>query len=277
MTIAFFDSGIGGITVLAEAMKHMPHEQYLFYADTLHVPYGTKSQSKVMRHVHSAVEDIMQHNVKALVIACNTATSIAASELRRKYDIPIIGMEPAVKPAVEMNRDNGKRVLVFATALTLSQNKYHTLISRIDEEHIVDSIPLPELVEYCEQLNFDKGVIGDYFVHKLAGLDLNQYGTIVLGCTHYPYYKHILRDIIPDHIQLIDGSHGTVQRLAQVMQENQLKQSSDTSVRPSIQFMCSSHEQQYIDKLQTALYTYQTFGGMDTNEQSIVRADGEQC
>ncbi|KJB86850.1 hypothetical protein AZ66_16365, partial [Paenibacillus sp. E194] len=148
MTIAFFDSGIGGITVLAEAMKHMPHEQYLFYADTLHVPYGTKSQSEVMRHVHSAVEDIMQHNVKALVIACNTATSIAASELRRKYDIPIIGMEPAVKPAVEMNRDNGKSVLVFATALTLSQNKYHTLISRIDEEHIVDSIPLPELVEY---------------------------------------------------------------------------------------------------------------------------------
>ncbi|WP_268624819.1 glutamate racemase [Paenibacillus alvei] len=277
MTIAFFDSGIGGITVLAEAMKQMPHEQYLFYADTLHVPYGTKSQSEVMRHVHSAVEDIMQHNVKALVIACNTATSIAASELRRKYDIPIIGMEPAVKPAVEMNRDNGKRVLVFATALTLSQNKYHTLVSRIDEEHIVDSIPLPELVEYCEQLNFDKGVIGDYFVHKLAGLDLNQYGTIVLGCTHYPYYKHILRDIIPAHIQLIDGSHGTVQRLAQVMKENQLKQSSDTSVRPSIQFMCSSHEQQYIDKLQTALYTYQTFGGMDTNEQSIVRAGGEQC
>lgn len=277
MTIAFLDSGIGGITVLAEAMKHMPHEQYLFYADTLHVPYGTKSQSEVMRHVHSAVEDIMQHNVKALVIACNTATSIAASELRRKYDIPIIGMEPAVKPAVEMNRNNGKRVLVFATALTLSQNKYHTLISRTDEEHIVDSIPLPELVEYCEQLNFDKGVIGDYFAHKLAGLDLNQYGTIVLGCTHYPYYKHILRDIIPTHIQLIDGSHGTVQRLAQVMQESQLEQSSDMSGRPSIQFMCSSHEQQYIDKLQTALYTYQTFGGMDTNEQSIVRADREQC
>ncbi|MCY9761670.1 glutamate racemase [Paenibacillus alvei] len=276
MTISFFDSGMGGITVLAEAMKQLPQEQYLFYADTLHVPYGTKSQQEVMRHVQSAVEEIMQHHVKALVIACNTATSIAASELRRNYNIPIIGMEPAVKPAVEMNRNNGKRVLVFATALTLSQDKYHTLVTRLDEEHIVDSIPLPELVEYCEQLNFDKGVIGDFFAQKLAGIDLSQYGTIVLGCTHYPYYKHILREIVPDHIQLIDGSQGTVQRLAQVLQEKQLNQQSDQTTSPTIQFMCSSHDQQYINKLQIALHTYQTFGGMDTNEQSIVRADGEQ-
>jgi glutamate racemase len=230
-----------------------------------------------MCHVQSAVEEIMQNNVRALVIACNTATSIAADELRSKYDIPIIGMEPAVKPAVEMNRSSSKRVLVFATALTLSQDKYHTLVTRIDEEHIVDSIPLPELVEYCESLNFDKRVIGDYFAHKLAGLDLNQYGTIVLGCTHYPYYKHLLREIVPAHIQLIDGSRGTVHRLRQVLLERHIDQQSHLTAGPSIRFMCSSHDQHYIDKLKTALDFYQSFEGKDSNEQQIVRIDEDQC
>jgi glutamate racemase len=123
MTIGFFDSGIGGLTVLAESLRRLPAQDYVYMADTLHVPYGPKSQEEVRDYVLAAIETMMEEGIEALVIACNTATSIAVNELRERYDIPIVGMEPAVKPAVEMNRATGKRVLVFATQLTLSMPK----------------------------------------------------------------------------------------------------------------------------------------------------------
>lgn len=258
MAIAFFDSGIGGITILVEACKQLPHERFLFYADTLHIPYGTKSHIEVMKYVQAAVEEIMQWDVTALVIACNTATSIAVTELRKQYHIPIIGMEPAVKPAVEISRLASKRVLVFATQLTLNENKYQDLVAQIDEEHIVDSIPLPELVEYCENMNFNSIAIEDYFREKLAGLDLEQYGTIVLGCTHFLYYRQILSYIFPNHIQIIDGSSGTVQQLAKIMELYQWRESFEADEH-RIQFMCSSREPQYLQKMRTALHTYQAY------------------
>lgn len=250
MRIAFFDSGIGGISVLHEAMKQLPAEHYLYFADTLNVPYGPKSQNEVKRYVKEAIDIIIREDVKALVIACNTATSIAISELRSSYAIPIIGMEPAVKPAVEMNRSTGKRVLVFATELTLKQSKFTDLVSRIDEQSIVDSLPLPELVEYCESLNFNRKEIQEYFGNELAPFHLSAYGTIVLGCTHYPFYKSLLREILPEHIQIVDGSTGTVNRLIQVLRHSNLLQSQD---RPNIKFMCSSNEPTYIHKMERAL------------------------
>jgi len=251
MRIAFFDSGIGGISVLHEAMKVLPGESYLYFADTLHVPYGPKTKEEVRTYVKESIDRIIKEDVKALVIACNTATSIAIAELRNAYDIPIIGMEPAVKPAVEMNRSTGKRVLVFATELTLKQAKYRELVSRIDDQSIVDSLPLPELVEYCEALNFERTELTAYFHAKLAGFNLNtSYGTVVLGCTHYPFYTSILRELLPQHIQIIDGSKGTVNRLVQVLRSKDLF-SRQESV--PVKFLCSSDDLEYIAKMERAL------------------------
>lgn len=250
MRIAFFDSGIGGLTVLNEALKKLPNEEFLYFADTLHVPYGTKSKEEVSAFVKKSVEMIIKEEVKALVIACNTATSIAVNELREMYDFPIIGMEPAVKPAVEMNRTTGKRVLVFATPLTLKQTKYNELISRVDDLSIVDSLPLPELVHYCEELNFDEDLMIDYFKSKLSSFNIEQYGTIVLGCTHYPFYKNVLKKILPEDVQIVDGSNGTVKRLIHLLDENdQLIETGQSSVK----FMCSNNDQQYIEKSKQAL------------------------
>ncbi|PGS53698.1 glutamate racemase [Bacillus sp. AFS041924] len=250
MRIAFFDSGIGGLTVLNEALKKLPNEDFLYFADTLHVPYGTKSKEEVSAFVKKSVEMIIKEDVKALVIACNTATSIAVNELRKMYDFPIIGMEPAVKPAVEMNRTTGKRVLVFATPLTLKQTKYNELISRVDDLSIVDSLPLPELVRYCEELNFDEDLMIDYFKSKLSLFNIEQYGTIVLGCTHYPFYKNILKKILPKDIQIVDGSNGTVKRLIQLLGEkDQLNETGQINIK----FMCSNNDQDYIEKTQKAL------------------------
>ncbi|WP_442604455.1 glutamate racemase [Paenibacillus sp. KN14-4R] len=251
MRIAFFDSGIGGITVMSEAMKQLPKEDYIYYADTLHVPYGTKTKEEVKYYVKSAIQTIMKEEVKAIVIACNTATSIAVSDLRSEFQVPIIGLEPAVKPAVEMNRTSGKRVLVFATPLTLSQSKYMDLVSRVDDQHIVDSLPLTDLVGYCERLEIEGAT--EYLRQQLANYDLTNIGTIVLGCTHYPFYKNVIKHLVPDHIQIIDGSKGTVNKLKQELEKNGMLSSNGNS---DVKYLCSSNDPSNILKMKQAAEIY---------------------
>lgn len=218
MKIGVFDSGIGGITVLNEAMKVLPEIGYLYYADTQNVPYGIKSKEEVKGYVNRAVKFIIDKKVDALVIACNTATSVAVNDLRNNYNIPIIGMEPAVKPAVEKNKD--KKVLVLATPLTLKEDKYHNLVSRLDKYNIVESLAIPELVEYAEKFQFDERFISSFLEKKFRLYNLNCYGTMVLGCTHFIYYKSLIKRVIPGHIDLIDGNAGTVRHLKNVLLKN---------------------------------------------------------
>lgn len=257
MRIAFFDSGLGGISVLHEAMKQLPHEDFLYFADTLHVPYGTKPKDEVLAFVKKAVETISKEEVSALVIACNTATSIAIAELRNMYEMPIIGMEPAVKPALAMNRSSGKRVLVFATPLTLKQSKYRELVSRIDDMGMVDSLPMPDLVEFCEQLNVDSQQIIDYFHSQLEPFDLSLYGTVVLGCTHYPFFRRALKKVLPDHIQIVDGSAGTVNRLIQLLSDRDLLLGRGHS---ELKWMCSNEDPTYLEKMEKALKIFGVVG-----------------
>ncbi|OWA35584.1 glutamate racemase [Saccharibacillus sp. O16] len=254
MSIAFFDSGIGGLTVLREAVRRLPNEDFIFFADTLHVPYGPKSREEVTRYVHEAAERMLKQDIKALVLACNTATSVAAETLRQSYPVPVIGMEPAVKPAVEMNEASGRRVLVLATELTLSQSKYMELVSRVDDHGIVDSLPMPELVQYCEQLNLNPAELGSYFRSKFQPFDLDEYGTIVLGCTHYPYYAQLLKQMLPPHIQVIDGSAGTVRRLMGILEQ----QGTSGGGSGQIRFMNSADDPAYQLKLERAWHLLNT-------------------
>jgi len=217
MSIGFFDSGIGGITVLYEAVKMLPHEDYIYYADTLNVPYGSKPKAEVQKYIFNAIEFISQQGVKAIVIACNTATSVAIEELRVKYSIPIIGMEPAVKPAVEKNKN--KRILVTATALTLREEKLQNLITKLDNEHLVDLLPLPGLVQFAESFEFDEQKVLPYLKAQLTEYDLSDYETIVLGCTHFSFYKHMFRKLLPSDIDIIDGNIGTVKNLKKNLEE----------------------------------------------------------
>ncbi|UWG98133.1 glutamate racemase [Dehalobacter sp. DCM] len=224
MRIGFFDSGVGGITVLYEALKQLPQEDYIYYADTDHVPYGTKSKEDVLRYALEAVEFMAAEGIKALVVACNTATSIAINTLRQRYDFPILGMEPAVKPAVE--KCCSKRILVMATPLTLKEEKYQNLVTRLDHDHLVDGLALPELVTYAEEFQFDPDEIKTYLRSRLNGYDLDQYGTVVLGCTHFPYFKGILKQLFPEGTNIIDGSAGTICYLKTVLGQRNLLSSS---------------------------------------------------
>jgi len=231
LSIGFFDSGIGGITVLHEALKIIPAEDYIYYADTLNAPYGTKTRDEVRSLVFDAVDFIVSLGVNAVVIACNTATSVVIEDLRKRYEIPIIGMEPAVKPAVERTGGTQKRVLVTATPLTLKEEKLKNLIDRVDNEHIVDLLPLPGLVMYAENFEFREQVVSEYLKAQFEPCDMNRYGTLVLGCTHFLFYRNLLKKIIPAHIDIIDGNIGTVNHLKKILNGNGVSKKGSGKIR----------------------------------------------
>jgi len=229
MQIGFFDSGVGGITVLHDALKILPNEDYIYYADTLNFPYGPKPKDEVKKYISNAVEFIIQQRVKAIVIACNTATSISLEDLRAKYNIPIIGIEPAVELAIEKNKNTDKRVLVTATALTLKGEKLQNLITKLDNEHIVDLLPLPGLVQFSERFEFSEQIVLPYLQEQLSKYDLSKYATVVLGCTHFSYYKNMFRILFPSYTNVIDANIATVKHLKRTLEEmNSLNEGNGT-------------------------------------------------
>jgi glutamate racemase len=211
MIIGLFDSGIGGITVLHDALKIVKNADFLYYADTENVPYGTKTKPEVRGYVLNAADFLISHGADILVVACNTATSVAIEDLRQKYTIPIIGMEPAVKPAVENHKD--KRILVTATELALKEEKLKKLITRLDAEDIVDLLPLPGLVRFAENLMFDEQSVLPYLKDALSPFSMRNYKTVVLGCTHFIYFKPVFEALLGPDIDIIDGNRGTVNKL----------------------------------------------------------------
>lgn len=218
--IGVFDSGIGGLTVLKKIIEKLPNENYIYYADTDNVPYGTKPKEEVKEYINEAVEFLISKNVKAIVIACNTATSIAVKDLRNRYTIPIIGIEPAAKPAVE-NRGK-KRVLIMATPTTIKEEKLKYLLEELDAKQYVDLVAMPKLVEFAEKGDFKSDKVKEYIQQELEEYNLNEYSELVLGCTHFPFFKEILSTVFPKDIQMIDGSRGVANRLKNVLEEKQL-------------------------------------------------------
>ena len=238
MKIGFFDSGIGGLTVLSEALKRLPHHDYLYYADTLHAPYGPKPKEEVRGYIFEAIEFLVRKGADIIVIACNTATSIAVNDLREKYQIPIIGMEPAVKPAIEWVQESGKRVLVTATPLTLKEEKLHHLIERLDQSHVTDLLPLPDLVRFAESFDFSPETVVPYLKKQLVDYQISDYGAIVLGCTHFPLFASSFKEVFEPGIELIDGSVGTVTHLANIIDTMK----GETSKTSTVTFYRSGRE-----------------------------------
>ena len=229
MNIGIFDSGIGGMTLLHQAIVTLPKENFIFYADTDHVPYGTKTKEQVIGYVDEVMRFMLDHDCKAVVIACNTATSVAAKRMRRKYDIPIIGIEPAVKPALEQSA--GKRVMVVATPLTIREEKLKNLVERVDDMHLVDLLALPKLVSFAERGEFDTEEVYQYLKEMLEAFRLDEYGELVLGCTHFNYFKDSFQKLLPADVRMIDGSTGTVNQLKRVLEQKGQLEEKEGSIR----------------------------------------------
>jgi len=212
--IGIFDSGVGGISVLREAVKLLPDEKFIFYGDTGNAPYGTKPRETVVSLSENVVKRLLDQHVKAIVIACNTATSAAAAYLRGKYDLPIIGMEPALKPA-SLIRKKGI-VLSLATPGTIAGEKYAHLVSLYGEG--VVSLPCPGLMEFAENGEMDGERLNEYLKKLFLPYRDQPVEAIVLGCTHYVFLRDAIQQHFPDAV-LIDGNLGTVRQLIRRLQE----------------------------------------------------------
>lgn len=211
MRIAFFDSGIGGLSVLHQAQNHAPHHDYIYFADSEHAPYGAKPAAEVRDLVFAACDFLADLQPDALVIACNTATAVCIEDLRARYQFPVIGMEPAVKPALaKVARD---RVLVLATSLTLQEVKLEALLEKLDPRGRCDKLAMDKLVNFAEQNCFSGAEIDAYFRSQFSHYDLSSYGAVVLGCTHFSYFKPALSKVFGSDVALIDGNQGTVRHV----------------------------------------------------------------
>lgn len=226
--IGVFDSGIGGLTVLKKIIEILPNEEYIYYADKDNVPYGTKPKEDVKKYIKDAVDFLISKKVKAIVVACNTATSIAIKDLRNTYNIPIIGIEPAAKPAVENRGD--KKVLIMATPTTIKEEKLRYLLERLNAKEYVDLIAMPRLVEFAENKEFNSNNVKEYLQQELEKYNLEDYSELVLGCTHFPFFREVLKEIFPIDTQIIDGSLGVANRLKSVLEEQDLLGNNNVKV-----------------------------------------------
>ena len=217
--IGVFDSGLGGISVAREIRRDMPNEHVLYFGDSANAPYGTKSPEQVRELSDVIVKRFVEQGVKAVVIACNTATSAAANELRDTYDIPIIGMEPALKVACDRGHGERQHVIVAATPLTLRERKFAVLMDRFKADHTIFPEPCPGLVEIVEHGQLDDHDVVMRTLHQYFDqYDLSTIDSVVLGCTHFVFYRDYFRERLPDTAAIIDGNEGTVRHLGVVLE-----------------------------------------------------------
>ena len=197
MKIGIFDSGIGGLSIVPAVRRALPSADIIYYADVKNVPYGEKKPSEILEYSMTAADFLVSRGAEAVVVACNTATSVAVAALREKYEapdvnIPIIGMEPAVKKALDTC--HGGRVLVAATPVTVKGKKLRDLVDRYDVGRRTDARPMPKLVHLAEAEDFDAE---EYIKTELSGFDMSQYSALVLGCTHFPLISEYISDFLP--------------------------------------------------------------------------------
>ena len=206
--IAVFDSGVGGISVLRHLRRLLPQEQFLYYGDTANAPYGSRPTGQVRELTLAAAKKLTGLlPLKALVVACNTATAAAVKELRQQYpELIVIGIEPALKLAAD-HFPHG-HIGVMATEVTLREEKFDTLLHRFDENCTIEKIPAPGLVELVEAGKADSKE-AEALLRKLLGPYIGKLDALVLGCTHYPFAAKAIRAVLGADIPLLDGGEGT--------------------------------------------------------------------
>ena len=245
--IGLLDSGLGGIGVLGEALRQLPNEDYVYYGDTANAPYGDKTPEEVLGLVHQAVERLIELRCKAIVIACNTATSVSAGKLRQELALPIIGMEPALKPASLLPGEG--KILVMATRVTLALPKFQALMAQYGRDAV--PVPCPGLMECVERGELE-GPKVTALLRQLLGPWLSQpVKAVVLGCTHYPFLRKTIAALFPAGTPLIDGNAGSVRQLRRRLEEQNLL--SDRQEPGRITFLSSSEDPSVLQRMQTML------------------------
>jgi glutamate racemase len=202
--IGVFDSGIGGLTVVKRLASTLPNESIIYFGDTARVPYGSKSNSTVIEYSIQNTKFLLQKNIKALVVACNTASSIAIPDLKKMFDIPIIGMiEPGSQMALKKSKSN--KIGVIGTRATIGNLAYSKEIKRMNERAVVFEKPCPLFVPLAEEGWIKHKAtyeIAEEYLKELRDIGID---TLVLGCTHYPILSEVIQEVIGSNVTLIDS------------------------------------------------------------------------
>lgn len=231
--IGFLDSGIGGLSVLKKAYKLLPNEDFVFFSDSAHNPYGDKSDEEIKQRCDKIVKYLItKKNCKAIVLACNTASAKAAEYLRAKYsNIPIIAIEPAYKMVHDCNPDGA--TIVMATKGTLESEKFHRLYKKYDNKHtkLLACVGMADIIEQDRKEDLA------LYLEDLLGEYKGKVQNIVLGCTHYPLAKQEIRNVLGD-VKFFDGAEGVSRRLKAVLAQDNLLTESEAEGK--ITFLDSS-------------------------------------
>ena len=228
LPIAVFDSGVGGISVLRELVARMPEEQYLYFGDSANAPYGNRTTEQVRELTLQAAAKLYARGIKCLVVACNTATAAAITQLREIYtDIVVIGIEPALKMATD--RFPNGHVGVMATQVTLREEKLDLLVERFPDA-VVERIPAPGLVELVEQGKVDHPET-EALLREILAPYMGQLDAIVLGCTHYPFVRDTVKKILGPQVKVLDGGEGTARQTRKCLAERDWLRCGEGSVK----------------------------------------------
>ena len=227
--VGVFDSGLGGISVLRALVEELPHEDFRYFGDSANAPYGEKTEAQVLDLSRRIADRFLADGAKAIVIACNTATSASAATLRAAHpDVPIVGIEPALKPAARAFPHG--RILVMATEMTLHLDKYHELARAWGGECEVIPVPCPGLAARIERGDLDAPDLGE-MVEGLVGGYAGSVDAVVLGCTHYPFVRRQIERVLGPGVAFFDGGAGTARQLRKRIAEEGLAAVRDRAGR----------------------------------------------
>ena len=268
MKIGVFDSGYGGLTVLSQCLKELEAtnqgHQFVYYADSDWAPYGERSAEEVDQLTRQAVQFLIeQEQIEVLIIACNTATSVAIEQLRQDYSLPIIGIEPAIRPAITRSQA-GQRVLITATPLMVQSDRLKSRIQELAAEDRVDCLALPGLVQLAEQESLTwvqkQQKAYEYLKEQLRTYPGESYGAVVLGCTHFPLflsaYQKVFRELSPNAVYFANGAEGVARMLIRQIKQKQSTVDQEAGIS-TITFyqsgrrLASEKEQQFQQLLKT--------------------------
>lgn len=222
--VGIFDSGMGGVSLLRDALIELPYENYIYYGDNLNAPYGDRSEDEILELTSKAADFLLEHGVKALVLACNTATSAAINILREKLDVPVVSVEPAIKPACEAAGEG--KVFMLATAATTKLARYRRLLSRMPDPSRVINIGLSGVVARVERGELGIDAYDDILDEYLAPFLGEKADAVVLGCTHYIFIHDAVEAYFKKHFagecRIYDGNRATARQLRRVLERSEL-------------------------------------------------------
>lgn len=219
--IGIFDSGVGGTSIWKEVAKMLPHEHTIYLADSTNAPYGEKSKEEILRLSIKNTEYLVQRGCKIIIVACNTATTNAIDHLRSHYSVPFIGIEPAIKPAALQTKT--KKVGVLATKGTLSSSLFHNTSKLFAEGITVFEQEGKGLVELIEAGKIDTEEMRNLLSTLLEPMLEENMDCLVLGCTHYPYLVPVLKEILPNNVNIIDSGEAVARQTKTILEQKNLQ------------------------------------------------------